>query len=43
METQIKPKEINLLNKILEKSSLTIKSLKELSEEEKLLKIINIM
>jgi hypothetical protein len=38
-----KPKEIYLLNKILEESSQTISSLNDLSEESKLSKIINIM
>ena len=41
--TETKPKEINLLNKLLEKSSQTITSLNDLSEETKLLKIIKVM
>ena len=41
--TETKPKEINLLNKLLEKSSQAITSLNELSEETKLLKIIKVM
>ena len=36
MDSQKKPKEINLLNKILEESSQNISSLKDLSEEAKL-------
>ena len=41
--TETKPKEINLLNKLLEKSSQSITSLNYLSEETKLLKIIKVM
>ena len=41
--TETKPKEINLLNKLLEKSSQSITSLNNLSEETKLLKIIKVM
>ena len=41
--TESKPKEINLLNKLLEKSSQSITSLNDLSEETKLLKIIKVM
>ena len=41
--TETKPKEINLLNKLLEKSSQTITSLNDLSEETNLLKIIKVM
>jgi len=41
--TETKPKEINLLNKLLEKSSQSITSLNDLSEETKLLKIIKVM
>jgi hypothetical protein len=43
MDSQKKPKEINLLNKILEESSQNISSLKDLSEETKLSKIIKSM
>jgi len=38
-----KTKEINLLNKLLEESSQTIASPKDLSDEKKLLGILNIM
>ena len=38
-----KPKEIFLLNKILEESSQTISSLKDLSKDAKLTKIIKAM
>ena len=41
--TETKPKEINLLNKLLEKSFQSITSLNDLSEETKLLKIIKVM
>ena len=41
--TETKPKEINLLNKLFEKSSQSITSLNDLSEETKLLKIIKVM
>ena len=41
--TETKPKEINLLNKLLKESSQTITSLNDLSEETKLLKIIKVM
>ena len=41
--TETKPKEINLLNKLLEKSSQSITSLNDLLEETKLLKIIKVM
>jgi len=43
MDPNEKIKEINLLNKILEESSQNISSLKDLSEEDKLTKIIKAM
>ena len=43
MDSKTKIKELNLLNKILEESSQTITSLKDLSKEEKLTKIIKAM
>ena len=43
MDSKAKIKELNLLNKILEESSQTITSLKDLSKEEKLTKIIKAM
>jgi len=43
MDSKTKIKELNLLNKILEESSQTISSLKDLSKEEKLTKIIKAM
>ena len=43
MDSKSPQKEINLLNKILEKYSQKIDSLEDLSKEEKLSKIINVM
>jgi hypothetical protein len=43
MDSKSPQKEINLLNKILEKYSQKIDSLEDLSQEEKLSKIINVM
>ena len=43
MDCKSPQKEINLLNKILEKYSQKIDSLEDLSKEEKLYKIINVM
>lgn len=43
MDCKSPQKEINLLNKILEKYSQKIDSLEDLSKEEKLSKIINVM
>ena len=43
MDSKTKIKELNLLNKILEESSQTISSLKDLSKEVKLTKIIKAM
>ena len=43
MDSKTKIKELNLLNKILEESSQTISSLKDLSKEEKLTQIIKAM
>ena len=43
MDSKVHPKEIDLLNKIIEETSLTISSLKDLSEGEKIIKIISAM
>ena len=43
MESQNKQKEMDLLNKILEGTSETLSSLNDLSEEEKIIKIISAM
>ena len=43
MDSKVQPKEIDLLNKIIEEDSLTISSLKDLSEEDKVIKIISAM
>ena len=43
MDSKTKIKELNLLKKILEESSQTLSSLKDLSKEEKLAKIIKAM
>lgn len=43
MDSKVQPKEIDLLNKIIEEASLTISSLKDLSEEDKIIKIISAM
>ena len=43
MESKVLPKELTLLNKILQESSQKISSLKDLSEEVKLQKIIKAM
>jgi hypothetical protein len=43
MDSKVHPKEIDLLNKIIEEASLTISSLKDLSEEDKIIKIISAM
>ena len=43
MSTEPNQKEITLINKILEETSRSITSLKDLSEEVKLVKIINLM
>ena len=43
MDSKSPQKEINLLNKILEKYSQKIDALEDLSQEEKLSKIINVM
>lgn len=43
MDSKTKIKELNLLNKILEESSQIISSLKDLSKEAKLTKIIKAM
>ena len=43
MDSTVQPKEIDLLNKIIEEASLTISSLKDLSEEDKIIKIISAM
>ena len=43
MESKVLPKELTLLNKILEESSQKISSLKDLTEEVKLQKIIKEM
>lgn len=43
MDSKVQPKEIDLLNKIIEETSLTISSLKDLSEEDKIIKIISAM
>ena len=43
MSTESNQKEITLLNKILEETSRSITSLKDLSKEVKLVKIINLM
>ena len=43
MNTKSQPKEINLLNNILGESSIKISSLKDLSDECKIVKIISVM
>ena len=43
MSTEPNQKEVTLINKILEETSLSITSLKDLSKEVKLVKIINLM
>ena len=43
MDSKVHPKEFDLLNKIIEEASLTISSLKDLSEEDKIIKIISAM
>ena len=43
MDSTVQPKEIDLLNKIIEEASLKISSLKDLSEEDKIIKIISAM
>ena len=43
MDSKVQPKEIDLLNKIIEEASLTISSLKDLSEEDRIIKIISAM
>jgi hypothetical protein len=43
MDSKVQPKEIDLLNKIIEEASLKISSLKDLSEEDKIIKIISAM